>query len=121
MPSDAAPDAAFACAGTPADMKIQVYGVEISLKDWSDDSWTALQCFRAQVKRRQALKQQALMNDAQASNAAKTPLTPHPPPELKHHSFPKLLSHTYYIVGCPKTPINLTRTSPGDLLAKSTA
>ncbi|XP_075744169.1 uncharacterized protein LOC119171194 [Rhipicephalus microplus] len=96
-------------------MEIEVDGVEISLEEWSDDSWTPPQGFRAQAKRHQALKQQAQMNDAQVSKAPKTPPTPRPPPELKRHPLPRLPSHTYHIVGRPKTPIDLTRTSPGDL------
>ncbi|KAL1430283.1 hypothetical protein MTO96_015163 [Rhipicephalus appendiculatus] len=68
-PSDAAPDAAAAAAGTPADMEIEVDGVEISLEEWTDDSWTPPQGFRAQAKRHQALKQQAQLKDAQASKA----------------------------------------------------
>ncbi|KAH8031090.1 hypothetical protein HPB51_012778 [Rhipicephalus microplus] len=114
-PSDATPNAAVAAAGTLADMEIEVDGVEISLEEWSDDSWTPPQGFRAQAKRHQALKQQAQMNDAQVSKAPKTPPTPRPPPELKRHPLPRLPSHTYHIVGRPKTPIDLTRTSPGDL------
>ncbi|KAH7964019.1 hypothetical protein HPB51_027741 [Rhipicephalus microplus] len=47
-----------------------------------------------------------------------TPLPPPPPrlpPELKRHPLPRLPSHTYHIVGRHKTPIDLTRTSPGNL------
>ncbi|KAL1430121.1 hypothetical protein MTO96_002381 [Rhipicephalus appendiculatus] len=72
-PSDAAPDAAAAAAGTPADMEIEVDGVEISLDEWTDDSWTPPQGFRAQAKRHRALKQQAQLKDAQASKALQTP------------------------------------------------
>ncbi|KAL1446966.1 hypothetical protein MTO96_028691 [Rhipicephalus appendiculatus] len=68
-PSDAAPDDAAAAAGTPADMEIEVDGIEISLDEWTDDSWTPPQGFRAQAKRHQALKQQAQLKDAQASKA----------------------------------------------------
>ncbi|KAH8020475.1 hypothetical protein HPB51_002119 [Rhipicephalus microplus] len=96
-------------------METEVDGVEISLEEWSDDSWGPPQGFRAQAKRHQALKQQAQMIEAQGSESPKTPLTPRPPLELKRHPLPRLLPHTYHIVGRPKKPIDLTRTSPGDL------
>ncbi|KAH7934883.1 hypothetical protein HPB52_001825 [Rhipicephalus sanguineus] len=96
-------------------MEAEVEGVEISLEEWTDESWTPPQGFRAQAKRHQALKQQAQMKDAQASKAPQVLQTPRPPPELKRHPLPRLPSHTYHIVGRPKTPIDLTRTSPGDL------
>ncbi|KAH7971578.1 hypothetical protein HPB51_027109 [Rhipicephalus microplus] len=96
-------------------MKIEVDGVDISLEEWSGDSGTTPQGFLAQVKFRQALKQQAQMNDAQASKAPKTPRTPRPPPELKRHSLSRLPLHTYHIVERPKIPIDLTRASPRDL------
>ncbi|KAL1455772.1 hypothetical protein MTO96_043634 [Rhipicephalus appendiculatus] len=71
--------------------------------------------FRAQAKRHQALKQQAQLKDAQASKVPQVSLTARPPPDLKRNPLPRLPSHTYHIVGRPKTPIDLTRTSPGDL------
>ncbi|KAH7950940.1 hypothetical protein HPB52_003228 [Rhipicephalus sanguineus] len=55
------------------------------------------------------------MKDAQASKAPQVLLTPRPPPELKSNPLSRLPSYTYHIVGRPKTPIDLTRTSPGDL------
>ncbi|KAL1485656.1 hypothetical protein MTO96_047264 [Rhipicephalus appendiculatus] len=96
-------------------MEIEVDGIEISLEEWTDDSWTPPQGFRAQAKRHLALKQQAQLKDAEASKAPQASLTPRPPPELKRNPLPRLPSHTYHIVGRPKTPIDLTRTSPGDL------
>ncbi|KAH7938646.1 hypothetical protein HPB51_028836 [Rhipicephalus microplus] len=99
-PSDNALDAAPASAGKPADMEIEVDGIKISLEKRSDDSWTARQGLRAQDFCRVSPQ-----NPSNSTAATRT-VTP---------SLPRLSPHTYHIVGRAKTPIDLMRTSPGDL------
>ncbi|KAH7987122.1 hypothetical protein HPB51_026549 [Rhipicephalus microplus] len=67
------------------------------LEKWSDDSWTARQGFA---------KPRVSPQNPSNSTAATRTVTP---------SLPRLSPHTYHIVGRAKTPIDLMRTSPGDL------
>ncbi|KAH7955931.1 hypothetical protein HPB52_005156 [Rhipicephalus sanguineus] len=101
-------------------MECVVEGHTISAEEWSDGSWQPSPGFRAQEKRRLELRQATPhQNAAHQATATRNDMKPRPPPQRKRGPLPRMPADTIHIVGRPKTPVDLTKLPPWQLVPDS--